>query len=242
VLPYGPSSRRVETREWQVRPVRPRKIWAEASQLRGKAPFGTRSGFAMPWRVPAWKQSDRVCPGLSGGPGDAYRHLLISGEMRRRFGPTLAERFADLHEVVNDIRRSQTERDRQMDDHNNALAADAPEFRTWEDVVAWARGKIVEAAPQNGDGQDGRAFWYSKQPSDWRPDFTGVPITPIENGGPEHRYHPDHEAAPEEPSRGASTSAAPLDRPVATWTEEDVRAVLGSPAYLRPQHRRRAEA
>jgi hypothetical protein len=111
------------------------------------------------------------------------------------------------------------------------------------EVVAWARGKIVEAAPHDGDGRDGRAFWYRKQAADWRPDFTDVPITPIEKGGPEHRYDDDEgDAAPDAPSPCASTRDDPLDRPVASWTEDDVRIVIGSPAYLEPQHWRRAEA
>ncbi|MGH6895911.1 MAG: hypothetical protein ACREJ5_05120 [Geminicoccaceae bacterium] len=187
-------------------------------------------------------------PGVNdGGPGDAYRHLLIVGEMKRRFGPTFAELFGDGHEFVNALTRSQTELDRKMDNANNGVAADAPEFATYEDVVEWARGEIVEAAAHDGDGQDGRAFWYKKQPSDWRPNFSDAPITPIERGGPEHRY------APPAPSDGLMTepmgmadAAEPaesaLDRRVASWAEDDVRAVLNSPAYLRPQHPRRREA
>ncbi|MGH6902193.1 MAG: hypothetical protein ACREIR_05585 [Geminicoccaceae bacterium] len=183
-------------------------------------------------------------PGVDdGGPGDAYRHLLITGEMKRRFGPTFAELFADGHEFVNDLTSSQTELDGKMDNANNGVAADAPEFETWQEVVEWARGEVVEAAAHDGDGQDGRAFWYNKQPANWRPDFTDVPITPIEKGGPEHRYDADEgDAVPDEPSPRASISADPLDRPVASWTEDDVRAVLSSPAYLRPQHARRGEA
>jgi hypothetical protein len=162
--------------------------------------------------------------------------------MKRRFGPALARRFADLHEIINDIRRSQTERDRQMDDLNKALAADAPDFQTWEDVVRWARGKLIEAAPHDGDGEDGRAFWYRKQPPEWRPDFKDVPITPIEKGGPEHRYEADSDGTPQEEAvRRPSRNGDPLDRPVASWTEEDVRTVLGSPAYLRPQHPKHIE-
>jgi hypothetical protein len=182
-------------------------------------------------------------PGLNGGPGDAYRHLIITGEIRRRFGPNLARRAAAAHEVVNALTGSQTDQDRDMDNRNNGLVADAPEFASYEDVVAWARGKIIEAAPHNGDGQDGRAFWYNKQPSGWRPDFTDVSITPIEKGGPEHRYDADEDdAPPAEPSPHASMSPAPLSRPVASWTEDDVRTVMSSPAYLVPQHPRRREA
>jgi hypothetical protein len=33
-------------------------------------------------------------PGVNdGGPGDAYRHLLITGEMKRRIGPAFARRL-----------------------------------------------------------------------------------------------------------------------------------------------------
>jgi hypothetical protein len=143
---------------------------------------------------------------------------------------------------VNALSGSQTDRDEDMDNRNNNLVAHAPEFRTWEDVVAWARGKIIDAAPHDGDGREGRAFWYDKQPVGWRPDFTDVPITPIEKSGPEHRYDADEgDASPDAPSPRASTRDDPLDRPVASWTE-DVRIVIGSPAYLEPQHSRRAEA
>jgi hypothetical protein len=129
-----------------------------------------------------------------------------------------------------------------MDGANNDVAADAPEFETWEDVVRWARGKIVEAAPHDGDGQDGRAFWYNKQPVDWRPDFTDLPTTRIEKGGPEHRYDADEDdASPGERSPRASISVDPLDRPVVSWTDDDVRTILNSPVYLRPQHPKRGE-
>jgi hypothetical protein len=182
-------------------------------------------------------------PGLSGGPGDAYRHLLISGEIRRRFGPITAGVAALAHEAVNALTGSQTDRDEDMDNRNNGLVADAPEFETWEDVVRWARREIVEAAAHDGDGQDGRAFWHQKRTSGWRPDFTDVPIAPIEKGGREHRYDAEEgDAAPDAPSPRASTAADPLDRPVAAWTEDDVRTVISSPAYLEPQHPRRGEA
>jgi hypothetical protein len=163
--------------------------------------------------------------------------------MKRRFGPTLAEHFADGHEFVNNLTRSQTERDKEMDNANNSLATDAPDFETWRDVVRWARDKIAEAAEHNGDGQDRRAFWYNKPSANWRPDFTDVPRTPIEKGGPKHRYDADRDdAAADAPSPRASAATDPLDRPVSSWTEDDVRLVLNSPAYLQSQHPRQSEA
>jgi hypothetical protein len=182
-------------------------------------------------------------PDLHGGPADAYRHLLITGEIRRRFGPDQAKGAGVGHEIVNFLTRSQTESDARMDNRNNPVVAGTPEFETWEQLAAWARGKIIEAAAHDGDGRDGRVFWYKKQPADWSPDFTNVPITPIEKGGPEHRHGADaDDAASAKPSPGPSTSADPLERPVAGWTEEDMRAVLNSPAYLRAQHPQRAQA
>ncbi|MGH6921618.1 MAG: hypothetical protein ACREJ0_28435 [Geminicoccaceae bacterium] len=122
-----------------------------------------------------------------------------------------------------------------MDSLNNAVAATAPELSTWGEVLQWARGKVDEAARHNGDGQDGRLYWHRKQPSNWRADFTDVPITPIEKGGPEHRYDADEEQA-ESIAPPEAASADPLERPVESWSEEDIRAVLNSPAYLRSQH------
>jgi hypothetical protein len=76
-----------------------------------------------------------------------------------------------------------------MDGHNNGIvASERPTFKTWEAVVRWARGKIEQSAPRGGDGENGSALWLDQQPPDWRPDFGGVPITPIEKGGPEHRF------------------------------------------------------
>jgi hypothetical protein len=53
-------------------------------------------------------------PGLNGGPGDAYRHLLITGEIRGRFGPNLTKRAAVAHEVVNVLTGSQTDQDKNI--------------------------------------------------------------------------------------------------------------------------------
>jgi hypothetical protein len=169
----------------------------------------------------------------SGGPGNAYKHLLITGELYRRFGPTRGPLIAYLRELANDA-LGQSGPDTRMDGTNNAIVVnERPRFETWEDVVRWARAKIVEAAAHDGDGEAGRAFWYEKQPPAWRPDFTNVPITPIEKGGQDYRY--PGRSGLEEPL-GMAEASDPLDRPVASWTEEDVRAAMNSPAYLQPRH------
>jgi hypothetical protein len=97
-------------------------------------------------------------PGLPRGPANAYQHLLISGELWRRLGPIAGPVAAAAHELGNDARGDQTFLDSQMDGHNNRIvASERPEFNTWEDVVRWARAKILESAPRNGDGEAGRA-------------------------------------------------------------------------------------
>ncbi|MGH6899830.1 MAG: hypothetical protein ACREH3_02515 [Geminicoccales bacterium] len=102
----------------------------------------------------------------SDGPGNAYKHLLITGELYRRLGPTFGPMVAELREQINVI-GLQSEQDTRMDRTNNAIVVnERPHFETWEDVVEWARAKIVESAAHNGDGEDGRAAWYEKQPPD----------------------------------------------------------------------------
>jgi hypothetical protein len=183
-------------------------------------------------------------PGPAQGPANAYQHLLISGELWRRLGPIAGPIAAAAHELGNDARRDQTREDARMDQHNNRIVArERPEFTTWEDVVRWARAKIEESVLHNGDGEGGRALWLEKQSADWRPDFEELPITPIEKGGPEHRYGAKLAGVePHDATERRAAAANPLDRPVETWTEQDVRTVLNAPAYLEPQHARREEA
>jgi hypothetical protein len=182
-------------------------------------------------------------PGLARGPANAYQHLLISGELLRRLGPVVGPIAAAAHEAGNDTRGDQTSFDARMDHHNNGIvASEGPAFKTWEDVIRWARAKIEESALRNGDGEQGRALWLEKQIPGWRPDFRGVPMTPIEKSGPEHRF--GAHVAGAEPSDAPERSAAahPLERPVETWSEQDVRMVLNSSAYLEPGHAKREQA
>jgi hypothetical protein len=67
-------------------------------------------------------------------------------------------------------------------------------------------------------------------------------MTPIEKSGPEHRF--GAHVAGAEPSDAPERSAAahPLERPVETWSEQDVRMVLNSSAYLEPGHAKREQA
>jgi hypothetical protein len=73
---------------------------------------------------------------------------------------------------------------RRLDDLNNAVAIYGPDFRTFEDVQSWARGKMSEAAAFNGDGQDGRAMWHRKTARGWQPDWSNVRSSRSSAAGP----------------------------------------------------------
>jgi hypothetical protein len=142
-------------------------------------------------------------PQGEGGPADAYRHLRIAGELRRRFGPLFGAALADAYELMNS-REGQSELNRRIDDRNHGAAIDSPDFQTFEDLQRRARGKISEAAPFNGDGLAGRVMWHRKPERGWQPDWSNVPLLSIERGGAPHHWGP-------EPGSGVPGGIAPAD-------------------------------
>lgn len=56
-----------------------------------------------------------------GEKGDAYRHVLASVLSRRLFGRTIASSSGVVNELMRDVRRTNTPRDRFMDLHNNRV-------------------------------------------------------------------------------------------------------------------------
>jgi hypothetical protein len=61
--------------------------------------------------------------------------------------------IAELRESANDA-LGQTDDDADMDRTNNGIVVnEKPHFETWDDVVEWARAKIVESAAHDGDGE-----------------------------------------------------------------------------------------
>lgn len=176
-------------------------------------------------------------PQGEGGPADAYRHLLIVGELKHRFGPLFGAALADAYELMNS-REGQSELNRRMDDTNNGAAIDGPDFRTFEDLQRWARGKISEAARFNGDGQDGRVMWHRKPARGWQPDWSDVPLLSIERGGAEHHWDPK----PGSGVPGGIAAADPFERVLAAWSEEDIATIMQSEAYGRSSHPDHAQA
>ena len=84
-------------------------------------------------------------PGREDGPADAYRHLLLSAELTRRFGESYARALLWSHEVTGNI-QDQTQEANKMDEHNNELGIklglklrQKPGGGSWEDVVKGSR-------------------------------------------------------------------------------------------------------
>lgn len=118
-------------------------------------------------------------PGWTNGPADAYRHLIVVGEMRRRFGPVAATLSAEGNEFASwlamigaemgdrEVSISNRPASRAMDRYNNwhvapalGRAADGPEA-----VVANARRAIERAASFGGSGHANTAYWLPR--SQW---------------------------------------------------------------------------
>ena len=92
-------------------------------------------------------------PGKDGGPYDAYRHLLWTAELTRRYGETVARAIADLHELDGNIRGGQAPEFEKMDRQNNEVGIDiGRNVRSWEEVVSRSRqeiGRTAETGWQN---------------------------------------------------------------------------------------------
>lgn len=174
------------------------------------------------------------------GPADAYRHLVGTGEMRRRFGWFVASRGAWLNEVRGTHVRGNSAVSREMDDFNNSLGLSlGADATTYADVVRRARAIIETGAGNSGAGLNGGARWL--------PDATAI------NGGQPPLIIPWPSAAPSatnypyaderftaDRARLAGTprerEARLLERleatPTEEWSEPDVRAVISSTPYL----------
>ena len=95
-------------------------------------------------------------PGRSDGPADAYRHVLLSAELTRRYGENYARFILSAHEFTGNM-QDQTKEANEMDVHNNELGIKIGNRlrqqrggSSWEDVVIEARKTIVPNDP-NGN-------------------------------------------------------------------------------------------
>jgi hypothetical protein len=190
-------------------------------------------------------------PGYYLGPADAYRHIVGVTELRRRFGFPIAYGIATGNEVLRTherrLRGGIREIDvlsREMDDHNNAIGLEiGATARTYEEVVRRARAAIDAGIANHGNGADDIPRWLvaDKWREGQRPDMARtIPVTwtndiPSLDGYRfgEERFGVNRE---EQATTPRQREAALLDRLAATptreWSEQDVRAVIGSTPYL----------
>lgn len=190
-------------------------------------------------------------PGYFDGPADAYRHIAGTAELRRRFGFGVAYGIATGNEVLGTHERNQPLELRQMDDRNNAIGFSiGAEAKTYEDVVRRARAAIDAGIARGGDGSDGTPRWQSTwgEPQR-RPAAERTLPTQRHDGIPSAGNYPfgaerfgvnraNQAVTPRQ--REAATLERLRDTPTSEWSEADVRAVIGSQAYLNswaPDHK-----
>ncbi|WP_316979165.1 DUF6973 domain-containing protein [Shumkonia mesophila] len=186
---------------------------------------------------PAYREAGASrLPGLHNGPGDAYRHIIGAAEMTRRYGAAMALAALNAHETYQGAGQSDDER--KMDQHNNEIGiAIGRRAVTYDEVVTRARAAIDAAIPQGGSGRGGTARWLnqplgkSDSPDmNWPPDWSQVaPPAESYNSDDERDRHPEY---------GAPSFSG---RPVGSWNEDDVRAVMASDAYRQAGHPAQAE-
>lgn len=178
-------------------------------------------------------------PGYLDGPADAYRHIVGTAELRRRFGFGVAYGIVTGNEVLGTVGRNQPTELRQMDDHNNAIGFSiGAEAKTYEEVVRRARAAIDAAISRGGDGSEGTPRWQGRWseprgrpaaerrlPVQW-PD--GIPSAKDYPFGAE-QFGTNSSNQTVNPRR---REAATLDRlrelPTSEWSEADVREVIRS--------------
>jgi hypothetical protein len=178
-------------------------------------------------------------PGYYNGPADAYRHIVATAELRRRFGFAVAYAIVTGNEVIGTHGKEYRAELRQMDDHNNAIGlAIGATARTYEDVVRLARAAIDAATERGGTGAEGTPLWV---PTGWR-EGRDRPAADrrLPVSWPDHipslagyRFAAERyglgriERAGTPRQREAAWLERLADTPPVEWSEADVRAVIG---------------
>src|SRR6478672_8537241 len=116
-------------------------------------------------------------PGKEGGPTDAYRHLLWTGEMTRRYGEDTARAFGNFHEYIEGPIRGQRPEHKAMDLANNEVGYGiGRNASSWNDVVRLAR-----EAMQKSLGGTGPTTWLPED--QWRHSDTDPNPAPRDSNG-----------------------------------------------------------
>lgn len=186
---------------------------------------------------------DSPLPGYYDGPADAYRHIVGTAELRRRFGFVAAYAVATANEIRGTHVYGHGPEPRAMDDHNNAIGLSiGADARSYEDVVQRARAAIDAGVAKGGDGSDGTPRWQAARTE---PEFRPVleRRLPVEwpddiPSAKDYRYGAEKfgtnaaELAVTPREREAATLDRLRDLPTGEWSDADVRAVIGSRPYV----------
>lgn len=155
-------------------------------------------------------------PGWDGGPADAFRHIAASAEMARQYGENLARALGRANELKGAV-LGQNADDEEMDLHNNEIGIRIGcTARSFDEILERAKA-AVDNAVRNGPGSSPDApSWHP--PDRWREDETKRDRSnwpPVWNEGND------------------KDADRILARPVAEWTQDDVRTVQDARIYWR---------
>jgi len=133
---------------------------------------------------------------------DAMRHLLWTGEMSRKFNPTIAKGISDWHEKVNPwgiyggASPNQPENQRQMDLYNNALGIKIGQTsNSYEDTARLARELV-----------DGGKAYIINEPIQNHPTLLGMPSDKSPGMGGGMAAPPANKTTPINPLEGKALS------------------------------------
>ena len=116
-------------------------------------------------------------PGRLDGPADAFRHLLIAGELHRIYGKIHAQRLLDAHELDGGIFS-----DKSMDKYNNDIGREIGQFvrsnnGTTTDIVKLAKKVMLNSFP---GGSSDKVNWEPGSETGWQ--VKGARTTQLPNG------------------------------------------------------------
>lgn len=221
-----------------TRPSAPGRIPESDGAAMARAIADHRSGALGNLQTELIQESGRTgLPGLENGPADLYRHCVLAGELRLRYGERTANTILNANEAsglvsgtisaVGSIQTLRNVRDGTIMDKivNDRCLGAMAEAETPSDVRRIAAEKTRQAIRNEGTGRNG-SLPYLPQ-SMWNP--PNQTRIPREWGGGD----------PNKPHRGYEPAVvdAILARAPGTWTDGEARLVMADPRYYDPRRR-----
>jgi hypothetical protein len=109
-------------------------------------------GFAVAPALRAAQESE--LPGIVNGPGDAFRYILWTAELTRRFGPEAALRLLNQHETNEEHSAGWAQQAEDMDKHNNVIGIRVGQTaHDYPDALQQVQAIIAASSP------DGSGSW-----------------------------------------------------------------------------------